>query len=36
MTKGLCDISDWTPKEIAARQDAMADLAVKAWPSKPK
>ena len=36
MTKDLCTISDWTPAEIAARQDATADLAVKAWPSKPK
>jgi hypothetical protein len=36
MTKGLCALTDWTPKEIAVRQDAMADLAVKAWPSKPR
>jgi hypothetical protein len=36
MTKELCSVADWTPREIAARQEAMAELAVKAWPSKPK
>ena len=36
MTKDLCAVSGWTPQAIATRQDAMADLAVKAWPSKPK
>jgi hypothetical protein len=36
MTKDLCTVSDWTPHEIATRQEAMADLAVRAWPSKPK
>jgi uncharacterized protein DUF262/uncharacterized protein DUF1524 len=36
MTKDLCAIDEWTVKEIATRQEAMADLAVKAWPSKLK
>jgi hypothetical protein len=35
MTKDLCSNADWSAKEIAARQEAMADIAVKAWPSKP-
>jgi hypothetical protein len=36
MTKDLCSIADWTAAEIAARQLAMADLAVKAWPTTPR
>lgn len=36
MTKGLCAITDWSPGEIAKRQEAMAAIAIKAWPSKPK
>jgi len=36
LTKDLCVTSDWTVAEIAARQNSMADLAVKAWPTKPK
>jgi hypothetical protein len=36
MTKKLCDLPAWTAKDIGDRQEAMADLAVKAWPSKPK
>jgi hypothetical protein len=36
MTKDLCAFPDWTAKEIVTRQEAMADLAVKAWPNKPK
>lgn len=36
MTKDLCDFSQWTAKEIEARQDRLADLAVKAWPGKPR
>jgi Protein of unknown function (DUF1524) len=36
MTKNLCSYINWSAKEIAERQEAMADLAVKAWPSKPK
>jgi hypothetical protein len=36
MTKDLCILPDWTPPTITTRQEAMADLAVKAWPSKPK
>ena len=35
LTKNLCSLADWTPAEIAARQSAMAELAVKAWPGKP-
>jgi hypothetical protein len=36
MTKELCDFSEWTAKEIEGRQDKLADLAVKAWPGKPR
>jgi Protein of unknown function (DUF1524) len=36
MTKELCATADWSATEIAARQEVMAALAVKAWPSKPK
>jgi Protein of unknown function (DUF1524) len=36
MTKDLCDFSEWTAKEIEARQDKLAELAVKAWPGKPR
>jgi hypothetical protein len=36
VTKDLCDFSEWTAKEIEARQDKLADLAVKAWPAKPR
>jgi predicted small metal-binding protein len=35
MTKMLCEFSEWSPAEIDARQDKLADLAVKAWPRKP-
>jgi hypothetical protein len=36
MTKDLCDFSEWTAKEIEARQEKLADLAVQAWPGKPR
>lgn len=35
MTKDLCELTEWTPAEIDARQNKLADLAVKAWPRKP-
>lgn len=36
ITKDLCSYTDWSAKEISTRQEAMAELAVKAWPNKPK
>ena len=36
ITKNLCAFAAWTPKEIAERQESMAELAAKAWPGKPK
>lgn len=36
ITQHLCDIPEWTERQIEARQDKLADLAVKAWPGKPR
>jgi len=35
LTKEIGDKELWTPAEISARQEALASLAVKAWPLKP-
>jgi hypothetical protein len=34
LTSEIASFSDWTPKEVVARQKKLAELAVKAWPLK--
>ena len=36
ITKDLCGFAAWSEAEIEARQHKLADLAVKAWPGKPR